>query len=499
MNEETNPADPRKYRMFAKILLSAFSLAFFLCVVLAVAWFRERRQLDLDKLRPDQIQVLMNEVMKNSPGVLQQAGFEPRIGYTLKPSAELTCWGDTFVSNELGYRTGPAKKGDDVFRVVFLGDSWAYGMGVSEAESFPKQFEALANQFAGQAGRIEAWNLSLPGYNTHNELAALECFFDEIRPDAVVLCPTSNDIDSTHAISPAGTLAATHTEDPYFRVMGRLWDSHLFRRLWHEAFSAVRETEIRLSREPVRLFLVFLAGWPEALPHYLVSQGAIEAPYAILPRTYSTSARWRNPREKFGHGTAEAQGVFAKVVYRLVAGKLGWKPLPRDQQAGPGSEVAVHHTVPPGDWAAKATEVLRDQPRLPEEFSPRSSKEAARQCFGRLVFWPNGAMSHSAAICLAKKAGATRAKVTLMRVRRAKLLYPMEVQISIPSPGGGARVTATLTRDGPEFQTVVLPIPVDIEDGTVLDVMVMAPRASFLNRRNAFYSRSLHIWRIEQE
>jgi len=86
--------------------------------------------LDPAKLTSEERERLLEGVLANSPGVHRWAYFEPRIGYTLRPSSTIEAWHDTFRSNEIGYRAPALAKAAGTFRIVFVGDSWTYGMGV---------------------------------------------------------------------------------------------------------------------------------------------------------------------------------------------------------------------------------------------------------------------------------------------------------------------------------------------------------------------------------
>ncbi|MCP4899533.1 MAG: SGNH/GDSL hydrolase family protein [bacterium] len=131
-------------------------------------------------------QELVEEFFEVATQAYTPAWFEPGVRYTLRTNAEISVWDSTFTSNELGYRAGAVQKRPDTFRVVFVGDSWTYGMGVDAEDSFPYQFQRLANEVYDGHGEIEAWSLALPGYNTMTEVNALEIFLNRLEPDAVV-------------------------------------------------------------------------------------------------------------------------------------------------------------------------------------------------------------------------------------------------------------------------------------------------------------------------
>ena len=126
---------PRLTRAFAALASASFCAA----LVCAWGWYRAARErMDVSALSPEERQELVQEMIAVSPGAFVPALFEPAVSYTLRPNGRVEAWGDTFTANEIGYRTGPLpgrKGGRKTFRVVFLGDSWTFGLGVRQEES----------------------------------------------------------------------------------------------------------------------------------------------------------------------------------------------------------------------------------------------------------------------------------------------------------------------------------------------------------------------------
>ncbi|HYU31734.1 MAG TPA: GDSL-type esterase/lipase family protein, partial [Thermoanaerobaculia bacterium] len=321
-------------------LTHAFALLASVCLVLAAAcafgWWRaaHRERLGLDSLGPEERQALLDEMIAVSPGAFAPAYFEPAVGYTLR-RGKITAWTDTFRANEIGYRTVSLTKAKPAgtFRVVFLGDSWTFGLGIREAETFPRRFEEIARQLgAGGGRRVQAVNLGMPGYNTANEIAALDFFWERVRPDAVVLCPTGNDADSSANVLANGSLTRQGVERDAFGedhslvFRAHLVDSFKFRRRWRANFQAIRELEARLRARGVPLVLFFTATWDEPFAHALVREAGLTTPYVVTPRVLA-SPRWRNPAP-WGHGNASANRLYGAMVYKLVAETLGWPAAP---------------------------------------------------------------------------------------------------------------------------------------------------------------------------
>jgi lysophospholipase L1-like esterase len=96
-------------------------------------------------------------------------------------------------------------------RLLMLGDSVTFGVGVLAEETFSKQLEQLLNA-ASQDRRFEAINAGIPGYNTVQERARLQEIGAHVQPDLVVLTFVVNDLlDSfsifNQAYNPTGPLA----------------------------------------------------------------------------------------------------------------------------------------------------------------------------------------------------------------------------------------------------------------------------------------------------
>lgn len=95
--------------------------------------------------------------------------------------------------NPMGFR-GPAftAKPPDLFRIVFLGDSFTFGEGVRNEDIYPE----VTARILRKGGRsIDACNLGVGGYNTSQSLRAMQLFGSDLQPDAVVLGYTLNDAE----------------------------------------------------------------------------------------------------------------------------------------------------------------------------------------------------------------------------------------------------------------------------------------------------------------
>jgi hypothetical protein len=85
----------------------------------------------------------------------------------------------------------PAEKPPGRTRVLVLGDSMTYGIGVDDDETFSARLGALDP-------RLEVVNAGVNGYGTHQELLLLQEVGLPLRPDVVVVCVFFNDIGNSY-------------------------------------------------------------------------------------------------------------------------------------------------------------------------------------------------------------------------------------------------------------------------------------------------------------
>ena len=114
--------------------------------------------------------------------------------WALRPGAAITQVersGDvTYAVNAAGYR-GPLPAGAKAGkRVVFLGDSVTFGLGVEERQSFARLVEA---RLRSSVGPVDVVNLALFAYGPHEYLSTWRRLGRSLSPDVVVLQLHMND------------------------------------------------------------------------------------------------------------------------------------------------------------------------------------------------------------------------------------------------------------------------------------------------------------------
>lgn len=477
-----------------KVLLLVSTLSVVALLAALWGWYLSAGT-TVEELSSEDRQFLLQEVLEESPGVYRWAFFEPRLGYTMRPNSELSSYGATYTTNEAGYRTGPVTKESGVFRVVFVGDSWTYGMGIKQRQTFAEEVARLANEHAGVDRRVEAWILAMPGWNTFNEIAALWYLYDSLEPDAVMLTISGNDNHSTTTILPNGSLFQGSTGpdqfgDPHSSVYrGRRIDSYRYQERWRMAMEKIHETEERLQEHDVPFFVFFLARWSESVGHSLIARGPIAAPYIVAPRE-STIDEWRGP---WGHGSVAANRLYGRMAYRLLASRLGWEPLP---PGNPLADVEIYDEPPADqDWLElyRNYSIETTAEFIPDTFYPGRGRNRL-QAVGPMNT-KSGSMGAATSILIADREGSRSLDITVSRLSYAPSIYPLELTVSIPSPSGGTRTVTTVPADGPETHRFSIDIPSDLEQYTVLDVVFVASRTAATP--NLGFSRSVLIRSIE--
>lgn len=135
---------------------------------------------------------------KGGTGSVDQEDLRPRFiyennekaGYSLKPNLNTNFRNiktTKLITNSNGLRDREfEKKGEGVFRIVVLGDSFTFGWDVEADMSYPKQLERMLNdKITGK--RFEVVNCGVPGYGTDQELKFFENISVFYEPDLVLI------------------------------------------------------------------------------------------------------------------------------------------------------------------------------------------------------------------------------------------------------------------------------------------------------------------------
>ena len=104
--------------------------------------------------------------------------------------------GLTYVTNNVGFRDHDfSLTRTDKIRIVFLGDSFCWGLGVRRADTIASLIERDLNTVDEGEPIFEVFNFGLPGSNTAEEAALYDYVVRHFRPDVVVIWYFLNDVN----------------------------------------------------------------------------------------------------------------------------------------------------------------------------------------------------------------------------------------------------------------------------------------------------------------
>ena len=125
--------------------------------------------------------------------------------FRLKPGFTTTIGAVDYRIGEHGLRgeTRETAKPAGTQRVLVVGDSYAFGLGVSESETVESALAAALNS-SGTGPIVDVINSGVPAYHTGQELALLERHGFRLDPDLVVLLYYPNDnIEAAFCFAPS--------------------------------------------------------------------------------------------------------------------------------------------------------------------------------------------------------------------------------------------------------------------------------------------------------
>lgn len=149
---------------------------------------------------------------------------DEKLGYRLVPNYEMTHQTSEFSTpiriNSEGLRDHeyPAEKDPNVFRILVLGDSFTFGVGVNIEDTYPKVLETEFNRRSTDAKhkRFEVVNAGVQGYGTLQEYLYLQELLRRFSPDLVIVGLYCNDVADVMAGIPSATFRNKLKNSFYF-------------------------------------------------------------------------------------------------------------------------------------------------------------------------------------------------------------------------------------------------------------------------------------------
>ena len=126
--------------------------------------------------------------------------------YRLRPSATIIGRSNTdefdysYLHNRLGFRDveRTIEKPLGVYRILALGDSFTYGIGVDFEDTFVHRLETSLNQRRGSHPRVEVINAGIPRSYPETQRLLLEHYGLDFAPDLVLVHFLPNDVIDTY-------------------------------------------------------------------------------------------------------------------------------------------------------------------------------------------------------------------------------------------------------------------------------------------------------------
>lgn len=119
------------------------------------------------------------------------------LGYTIRPNWETYQVAEEYsvrvTTNALGMRGAgaSAEKAPGVYRVLVVGDSFAFGYGVEDWETFPARLQAELEE---RGLRVEVLNAGVPGWSTDGYFVYLREHGFALEPDLVLVALSENEL-----------------------------------------------------------------------------------------------------------------------------------------------------------------------------------------------------------------------------------------------------------------------------------------------------------------
>ena len=139
---------------------------------------------------------------------LKRLSSDPEIGHEHIPNSKAILQNIPISINELGLRAKPVLSNQHNFRrILFLGDSIAFGWGVEEEDTVEKRLEAL---FIENHKNVEVLNAGVGNYNGRRSIALFLKRLEKLNPDDIIL--ECNPRSAEKLKSEEGNLLLKHSE-----------------------------------------------------------------------------------------------------------------------------------------------------------------------------------------------------------------------------------------------------------------------------------------------
>ena len=210
---------------------------------------------DLDRVKPP------TRGSSATLGQIIRRSTDPRIVYELRPRLDVRFAGARMTTSDSGHRGADVSaKGRGVVRVVGIGDSYMFGQGVADEDTYLAHLPGAMTRAGGPP--LETVNLAVPGYNTAMEVAALRSRIGALEPHVIVIEIVGNDLDLPNFLWSSVDMWTPRRSFLFDFVRGRLAGVRETSSGLSEAHDEGTGERSRFSRDDVPPQYVALVGLP---------------------------------------------------------------------------------------------------------------------------------------------------------------------------------------------------------------------------------------------
>jgi len=225
-----------KFFMFLKKQLTNLILLFFflIALVLAIEFFF----LSFPGMIPDSVEHLTKARIYN---------YDPELFAILKSNLNkniylnslnktITIKTTSYDLNEVGFRDNSDKLTADK-RILILGDSFTFGYGVSDENTFVHYLEQILKK---NGFYVDVINGGVTGYSSKLELAYYKRFCRELNPDIVIVALWKNDFNDNYIYEHA----------PFLRIRGWLTRHSMLYNTWGGIYRCIKRINNTENNNP---------------------------------------------------------------------------------------------------------------------------------------------------------------------------------------------------------------------------------------------------------
>lgn len=149
----------------------------------------------------------ISRMFLSKPVKINQFRFSPTFEYEHVPNYSYRYQREEFTTNVFYNADGlrdrqiNENKGNNVYRIAVVGDSFVEGAEVELTDTFVKKLEEMLNSSSGNKVHFEVMNFGVIGYNTDHEYVVIKEKIPLYKPDFVVRVFFFNDIDGLNISS----------------------------------------------------------------------------------------------------------------------------------------------------------------------------------------------------------------------------------------------------------------------------------------------------------